>query len=225
MKQMIRKQAPALLSATDFELLKQGVARLKLVLSAQQLEHLFKYAQLIQKWNRVYNLTAIREAQDIITHHVLDSLAVLPKLENESNQHGFRVLDVGAGAGLPGIILAIANPNWQVTLVDTVQKKAAFIQQAIAHLGLSNAQAVHARVEELNVPAFDMICSRAFSSIELFICLSEHLLKPEGRFAALKGKMEVDNSVPDGWGIETIHPIDVPYLEEARHLFIIQRHH
>jgi 16S rRNA (guanine527-N7)-methyltransferase len=225
MKKVFKKQASALLSAAHFHLLKQGAEQLALTLSAQQLEQLFKYAQLIQKWNQVYNLTAIREAQDIITHHILDSLAILPKMDHESKQVDFRVLDVGAGAGLPGIILAIANPNWQVTLVDTVQKKAAFIQQAIAHLGLNNAQAIHARVEELKVPAFDMICSRAFSSIELFICLSEHLLKPTGRFAALKGKVEVDNSVPNGWKIETIHSIDVPYLEEERHLFIIQSHH
>lgn len=223
MKYGVKKQVTEHLSDQDYQLLQRGVEQLQLGLKNEQVEQLFKYAQLIQKWNRVYNLTAIRNAQEMITHHILDSLAVLPSMMSFAKQTDFRVLDVGAGAGLPGVIMAIANPSWKVTLVDTVQKKAAFIQQAIAHLGLNNAQAIHARVEEMQTLGFDMICSRAFSSIELFIRLSQHLLNPEGQFAALKGKMEVDNSVPMGWNIETVYAVDVPFLDEERHLFIIKR--
>lgn len=224
MRSVARKPNAPLLGESDFKLLADGVAQLGLGLSPVQLEQLFQYAQLIQKWNRVYNLTAIRNPRDIITHHLLDSLSVLAPMSFElQNKPSPRLLDVGAGAGLPGLVLAIARPAWDVTLVDTVQKKAAFIQQAVGSLGLKNARGVHVRVEELELPAFDMICSRAFSSIDLFIALSEHLLAPDGVFAALKGKLEVDSTVPMAWRTDALHPINVPFLDEERHLFMIKR--
>lgn len=213
------------LGTADQDLLNAGIAQLRLGLSDEQHGQLFKYGQLIQKWNRVYNLTAIRNNRELVTHHLLDSLAVVPQLafamQGESQ---VRVLDVGAGAGLPGLVLAITNPAWQVTLIDTVQKKAAFMQQAIATLGLSNARAVHGRVESYcaEIP-FNLICSRAFSSIENFVALSHHLLAEEGQFAALKGRVEVDGEVPNGWRLDALHPIQVPFLDEARHLFMIKR--
>lgn len=210
---------------SDRVLLEEGIAQLRLGLNAEQHEQLFKYGQLIQKWNRVYNLTAIRNNRELITHHLLDSLAVLPELSFAlQSENKPRLLDVGAGAGLPGLVLAIAQPGWHVTLIDTVQKKAAFMQQAIASLGLKNAQAIHGRVEsyQVNEP-FDLICSRAFSSLENFIELGQHLLAENGQFAALKGRIEVDGDAPAGWRIDALHPIEVPFLDEARHLFMIKR--
>ena len=205
--------------------LQAGVEALKLPLEPAQLNSLFKYAQLIEKWNRVYNLTAIRSANEVITHHLLDSLAVVSKvdavLEGCATPH---VLDVGAGAGLPGLVWAIARPHWQITLIDTVQKKAAFMQQAAASLGLGNARAVHDRVELFHAARpFDLITSRAFSSMALLTDLSQHLLAENGHYAALKGRVEVDQTVPQPWQIQAIHPIEVPFLDEARHLFVISR--
>jgi 16S rRNA (guanine527-N7)-methyltransferase len=220
-----RKPKSETLGASDQALLDDGIAQLRLGLNAEQHTQLFKYGQLIQKWNRVYNLTAIRNSRELITHHLLDSLAVLPEISFAlQSTLQPKILDVGAGAGLPGLVLAIAQPQWHVTLIDTVQKKAAFMQQAIASLGLKNAQAVHGRVEAHQPPAqFDLICSRAFSSIDNFIGLSQHLLIDGGQFAALKGRVEVDSEVPEGWRIEALHPIEVPFLDEARHLFMIKR--
>lgn len=222
---MQRKPKSEMLGASEQTLLDEGIAQLRVGLSAAQHLQLFKYGQLIQKWNRVYNLTAIRSNYELVTHHLLDSLAVLPEMSFAlQGIPDPTLLDVGAGAGLPGLVLAIAQPNWHITLIDTVQKKAAFMQQAIASLGLHNAQAVHGRVEEhMPVKPYDLICSRAFSSIDNFIALSQHVLAPDGQFAALKGRVEVDSDVPAGWRIEALHPIQVPFLDEARHLFMIRR--
>ncbi|HEY1059776.1 MAG TPA: 16S rRNA (guanine(527)-N(7))-methyltransferase RsmG [Limnobacter sp.] len=218
------RRPPPVLGAVEQGVLEQGISALGLSLSSTQTRQLFDYAKLLQKWNQVINLTAIRQPQDIVTHHLLDSLAVLPALSQTlQGKADPTLLDVGAGAGLPGLVLAIAQPSWQVSLVDTVQKKVAFVQQAIGVLGLKNARAVHARVEELQHPPFDLICSRAFSSLALFISLSQHLLAPYGVFAALKGRVEVDRDVPEGWQVSALHSIEVPFLDEDRHLFIIQR--
>lgn len=220
-----RKPKSETLGSSDQALLEEGIAKLRLGLNAEQHGQLFKYGQLIQKWNRVYNLTAIRNNRELITHHLLDSLAVLPEISFALQaEHKPEILDVGAGAGLPGLVFAIAQPTWQITLIDTVQKKAAFMQQAIASLGLKNAQAVHGRVEEYQVQKpYNLICSRAFSSIDNFIALGQHLLAENGQFAALKGRVEVDSEVPAGWRIDALHPIEVPFLDEARHLFMIKR--
>ncbi|WP_370261339.1 16S rRNA (guanine(527)-N(7))-methyltransferase RsmG [Limnobacter sp.] len=217
--------AGALLSEAERVQLQQGIAQLRLGLSADQERRLFEYARLIQKWNAVYNLTAIRNPSEIITHHLLDSLAVIPAAAQAvRGVQAPHMLDVGAGAGLPGLVFAIAQPGWNITLIDTVQKKAAFMQQAIGSLGLRNAQAVHGRVEQHQaVQPYHLICSRAFSTMGQMIDLSAHALHPEGAFAALKGRLEVDNEVPEGWRLEALHPIEVPFLGEDRHLFVIRR--
>lgn len=225
MNQVHRKSRSETLGSSGQQMLDEGIAQLRLGLNAGQHSQLFKYGQLIQKWNRVYNLTAIRNNRELITHHLLDSLAVLPEISFALQATlGPRILDVGAGAGLPGLVLAIAQPSWHVTLIDTVQKKAAFMQQAIASLGLKNAQAVHGRIEEHQPEEkYDLICSRAFSSIDNFIALSQHALAEDGQFAALKGRVEADSDIPAGWRIDALHPIEVPFLDEARHLFMIKR--
>ncbi len=225
MSSVTRKASGTLLGENDRLRLQEGTEAMGLQLERSQLDGLFQYAKLIEKWNRVYNLTAIRSANEVITHHLLDSLAVVPKVDAVLTGYAKpHILDVGAGAGLPGLVWAIARPHWQITLVDTVQKKAAFMQQAAASLGLSNARAIHDRVEALRVErTFDLITSRAFSSLKLLIDLSQHLLAENGHYAALKGRVEVDQEVPDPWRIEAVHPIEVPFLDEARHLFVISR--
>lgn len=225
MSVLSRKANTALLSEKDRLLLQKGADALGLGLEVAQLDRLFDYARLIEKWNRVYNLTAIRNANEVITHHLLDSLAVVTRVDEVLiGQPQPRILDVGAGAGLPGLVWAIARPSWHVTMVDTVQKKAAFMQQAAGSLGLRNAKAIHQRVESFQADdAFDLITSRAFSSLSLLIELSQHLLAETGHYAALKGKLEVDQEVPTPWKINATHPIEVPFLNEARHLFVISR--
>ena len=213
------------MAKTDAQILEEGIAQLRLGLDCVQVQQLLRYAALIQKWNKVYNLTAIRNPAELMTHHLLDCLAVLEPLAFELQNHEKpRVLDVGAGAGLPGLVLAIAKPNWQITLIDTVQKKVAFMQQAAGSLTLKNVKTVHARVEcHVFEQQFDLICSRAFSSLSNFIELAHPHLNPQGVFAAMKGRQEVDNVVPPPWRIDALHPIDVPFMDEHRHLFMIKR--
>ncbi|NJM31902.1 MAG: 16S rRNA (guanine(527)-N(7))-methyltransferase RsmG [Limnobacter sp.] len=218
--------------------LEEGLAQLGLALSVRQIEQLLAYGDLIAKWNRVYNLTAIRHGDEILTHHLLDCLAALPALEagivpTSTHEHSaqtqvqplpVRVLDVGAGAGLPGLIWAIAKPHWQITCLDTVQKKVVFMQQAIGSLQLCNARAVHARIEAWQPgQVFDVITSRAFSSMSQFIDLSQACLAPGGVFAAMKGRWETDQDVSAGWLVQAVCPLQVPFLTEARHLFLIRR--
>ena len=156
--------------------LARGLDALGLLLTQTQQQQLLAYMVLIQKWNKVYNLTALRKPQEILTHHVLDSLsAIAPLLRHLGQASGAlasepRLLDVGSGGGLPGVVIAICCPFVRVTCVDTVSKKAAFIQQAAASLKLPNLQGVHARVESLSGP-FDLICSRAFASLPDFVTL------------------------------------------------------
>ncbi|HEX5485473.1 MAG TPA: 16S rRNA (guanine(527)-N(7))-methyltransferase RsmG [Limnobacter sp.] len=207
--------------------LEEGLQILKLPYSDAQLDQLKRYADLILKWNKVYNLTAIRQREELITHHLLDCLAVLPvvgQYVDPQEQGDPRVLDVGAGAGLPGLVWAIMRPAWQITTIDTVQKKAAFMRQAAANLGLHNVNVIHDRVEHLqDASGFDVISSRAFSSMQLFVSLSEHLLAPKGLYMALKGRKEVDSDIPSGWTLAGLEKIEVPFLPEERHLFVIKR--
>jgi 16S rRNA (guanine527-N7)-methyltransferase len=206
------------------DLLKESFEKIGISATNDQIEQLTQYAALIQKWNKVYNLTAIRKFDEILTHHIFDSLSVLPTIDSLLQDiPNPSLLDVGAGAGLPGIVFAIMRPQWQINLVDAVQKKAAFMQQAIGNLKLTNAVALHLRVEDLKGQSFDTICSRAFSSLENFIGLSHHLLAENGCFVAMKGRAEVDSRIPEGWFIQSLVPIEVPFLQEERHLFLIKR--
>lgn len=197
--------------------LASGLAALGLDLPAEAQEKLLAYRDLLLKWNRTYNLTALRDPEQAISHHLLDSLAILPWVRAGS------LLDVGSGGGLPGIPLAIARPDLQVTLVDAVQKKATFLQQAAIELGLPNVRAVHARVETL-AGQFGQITSRAFSDLAEFTRLTRHLLVPEGRWLAMKGVRPADEMavLPAGISIEAIEPLAVPGLDAERHLIILK---
>jgi 16S rRNA (guanine527-N7)-methyltransferase len=198
------------------EELQRGCAQLGISLGADEQNRLLGYLALLRKWNKVYNLTAIREEQQMVSHHLLDSLAVIPHL------WAGNWLDVGCGAGLPGIIMAIMRPSWQVTLLDSNSKKTSFVQQAIIELGLQNAQVYCARVE-IWKPAekFDGIISRAFSELGVFLRNSRHLIAQNGRWVAMKG---VPNHELEGVAgqcrVEQVIPLQVPGLNAARSLVI-----
>ena len=206
---------------TPEHLLDAGLAELGLDLPAAVREKLLAYAALIAKWNKVYNLTAIRDAAGIVTQHLLDSLTVLPHVRES------RIADIGAGAGLPGIVLAIARPDLDVHTVDTVQKKAVFMRQAGIELGLPNLSAHHVRVEEWQPEApFPAIISRAFSEIAEFIRLTEHLLAPGGRWLAMKGVYPHEEiaQLPAGVRMVEAIPLRLPGAPDThRHLIVLER--
>ena len=168
--------------------LRQGLSELSLSLDDEQIARLLAYLELLQKWNRVYNLTAVRDPQQMLTHHLLDSLAAVPPLQAYRRQHAVHsLLDVGSGGGLPGVVFAICCPDLQVHCVDTVGKKAAFIQTAAAQLRLPNLKSIHARVEQLQ-DRYDLISSRAFATLADFTAWSRQALAEDGCWMALKGK-------------------------------------
>ena len=198
--------------------------RLGLALTASERERLLAYMALIQRWTKVYNLTAVRNTGEMFTHHLLDCLAVVLPLRRGTGTDGqgaLRVLDVGSGAGLPGVILAMLNPGWRVTCVDAVAKKAAFIRQAAAELGLPNLEGVHGRVEAAGTfrqPQFDLITSRAFASIQDFTTLTRPLLAPQGQWAAMKANLSVEEQGDIPANVEMFHveQLEVPELNEKR---------
>jgi 16S rRNA (guanine527-N7)-methyltransferase len=196
----------------------QGVAALGVALTPAQLEQLCAYLVLLAKWNKVYNLTAVRDEEKMVSHHVLDSLAVLPHVK------GARLLDVGSGGGLPGIPLAIARPDLHVALLDSNQKKTAFLQQVAIELGLKNVEVVQQRVEEYQPAAlFDIVISRAFADLGEFVSLARHLLAPGGQFAAMKGinPHEEVAHLPAGISVQQVLPLAVPGLDAQRHLLLL----
>jgi 16S rRNA (guanine527-N7)-methyltransferase len=193
----------------------QGLAALNCEPNAEQLEKLQQYLTLLQRWNKVYNLTAVRNPDDMLPLHIFDSLSILPFINVE------RCLDVGSGAGLPGIPLAIMRPEQQITMLDTNGKKTRFIQQAIIELKLSNASVVQSRIESWQPEQrFDGITSRAFSSLKSFVETAADKLIPEGRFYAMKGQVpqqEIDE-LSEKFKVEAIHSLAVPELQAERHL-------
>jgi 16S rRNA (guanine527-N7)-methyltransferase len=196
-----------------------GIAALDLALPTGAEAKLLAYLALLDKWNRVYNLTAVREVERMVGHHLLDSLAAVPFFQREA------VLDVGSGGGLPGIPLAIARPQLQVTLIDSIAKKTAFLLQAKAELGLANLNVVTGRVEDYRPETgFDVITSRAFSDLKEFVTLTRHLLRPTGRWLAMKGLMPHEEiaSLPDWVKVSAHHSLVVPGLEASRHLIILE---
>jgi len=199
--------------------LDQGLAELGLDLGEDQRGQLMAYLGLIRKWNQVYNLTAVRDEAEMLTHHLLDSLAALGPLQRHlaAAGQGGRLLDVGSGAGLPGIVFAIGCPQLQVSCVDTVGKKAAFIQQAALSLGLRNLQGVHARVETLTGP-FEVISSRAFASLPDFCGWSRQALAPSGVWLAMKGKQPAEElaALPADVDVFHVEPLSVPGLGAER---------
>lgn len=203
--------------------LKQGVAELGLDLSEAQITQLLDYLALIQKWTKVYNLTAVRDPAEMLTHHLLDSLAVIQPLRQQlagrqpADGQGFRLLDVGSGAGLPGVVIAICCPDIAVSCVDTVAKKATFIQQAALTLKLSNLKGLHARVENLD-DHYDVVSSRAFASLVDFTSWSRSALAPAGVWMAMKGKSPVEElaALPAGVQVFHVERLAVPGLDAER---------
>jgi 16S rRNA (guanine527-N7)-methyltransferase len=195
--------------------LRIGLKQLQLELSDQQIDLLLAYQALITKWTKVYNLTAVRDPAEMVTHHLLDSLAVIAPLQRHLKQG--RLLDVGSGAGLPGAVIAICCPAIAVTCVDTVAKKATFIKQVALELKLSNLSGLHARVEAIE-QHFDLICSRAFASLIDFTRWSVDALAPSGVWMAMKGKYPVDELSVLPLGIDVFHveQLQVPGLDAER---------
>ena len=194
--------------------LEQGLHALQLPLSATQITTLLDYLDLVQKWNKVYNLTAVRNPAEMLTHHLLDSLAAVSSLQERQPK---RVLDVGSGAGLPGIVFAICLPEVTVHCVDTVGKKAAFIQQVAASLRLPNLRGIHARVESLT-DSYDVITSRAFASLVDFTTWSRGALAQGGVWMAMKGKHPEEEIAVLPADVKMFHvkQLQVPGLDAQR---------
>ena len=194
-----------------------GLTALGIALPEAAQLKLLAFRDLLLKWNRTYNLTALRDPQQAISHHLLDALAILPYVGAGP------LLDVGSGGGFPGIPLAIARPDLSVTLVDAVQKKATFLQQAAIELELKSVAVHHARVEEMR-GQYAQISSRAFAELARFVRLTHHLLSPGGRWLAMKGARPDDEfkALPAGGEVEAIIPLAVPGLDAERHLIILK---
>ena len=205
--------------------LDEGIAALAaagIALPPQAPDKLAAFLALLAKWNRTYNLTAIREPEQMVTHHILDSLTVLPHLPPVDSLH---VLDVGSGGGVPGIPLAIARPSWRLVLLDASQKKGAFLRQAAIELGLANVQVVTVRVEDFAPSAsFDVVIARAFSDLATFARAGARLLAPRGRLFAMKGAYPNDEiaQLPAHVRLVAAPALAVPGLDAARHLIVLE---
>lgn len=219
-----------------------GIAALGLALPEGAEAKLLDYLSLLDKWNRVYNLTAVRDTERMVSHHLLDSLAAVPVFDEilaarphpnpppvgegaNDGLHPPTAIDVGSGGGLPGIPLAIARPELQVTLIDSIAKKTAFLLQAKAELGLANLQVVTGRVEDFRPETgFDVITSRAFSDLKEFVSLTRHLLRPGGRWLAMKGLYPNEEiaQLPSGVRVSADHALVVPGLDASRHLIVLE---
>ena len=207
--------------------LRAGLAELHVSLSDAQVQGLLDYQNLIGKWTKVYNLTAVRDPAEMLTHHLLDSLAAVAPLQKHLQGRGLSaasLLDVGSGAGLPGVVLAICCPSLAVTCVDTVGKKAAFIKHVALALGLPNLSGLHARVETITQP-FDVICSRAFASLADFAGWSQAALAPGGVWMALKGKHPAEEltMLPPDVAMFHVEPLAVPGLAAERCIIWLQK--
>lgn len=196
-----------------------GALGLGVPLSAAAADRLLAYLELLRKWNRVYNLTAIRDTEQMMTHHLLDSLAVTPHVR------GSRLLDVGSGAGLPGLVIAIVRPDVHCTLLDSNGKKTRFLTQACIDLKIANAEVVHRRIEDFHpAMAYDCIVSRAFAALGTFIAVAGPLLAADGELLAMKsvrGAEEIE-SVPAGWEVRSV-ALNVPGLQAVRRLVVARR--
>ncbi len=196
-----------------------GIAALGLNVTPDAQQRMLVYLTLVEKWNKAYNLTAVREPAKMLTHHLLDSLSVLPHLR------GDRLLDVGSGAGLPGIPLALARPEWQLTLLDSSHKKTTFLRQAVIELGLTNVDVVCDRVETWQSPRlFDTVVSRAFSDLPEFLALAGKLCAKTGVVVAMKGVYPHEElaQVPKDFQLCNVVPLNVPGLGAERHAAVLQ---
>lgn len=201
-----------------------GAQALGLALDERQIDRLLAYLDLLLKWNRVYNLTALRDPADMLTHHVLDSLALIAPLRAHAGGRALRLLDVGSGGGLPGVVIAIGCPDIDVTCVDAVGKKAAFVQQVAGALGLANLHGQHGRVEAI-AGQFDVVTSRAFASLADFTAWSDGALAEGGVWLAMKGRRPDDEiaALPPAVTVFHVEPLTVPGLEAERCLVWLRR--
>lgn len=186
---------------------------------------LLAYLELLVRWNRAYNLTAVREPLDMVDKHLLDSLAMHPHVDAIARRGG-RLADLGTGAGLPGIPLAIAKPGLRVTLVESNGKKVRFMREVVRRLGLADVEVVESRIEALDRPGlYDAITARALATLPLIVELGGHLLQPGGQLLAMKGTYPDTEigALPVGWTASASHPLRVPGLDAERHLIVIQR--
>lgn len=208
--------------------LQQGAGTLGLALTGVQVDQLLDYLELLQKWGKVYNLTAVRDPAEMLTHHLLDSLAVIAPLRRHLAQipktTGVRLLDVGSGAGLPGVVVAVCCPELAVSCVDTVGKKVAFVQQVAVGLKLPNLRGIHARVENLT-EHYDVVVARAFASLVDFTRLSMGALAPDGVWMAMKGKPTEDEmaALPAEIRLFHVEPLHIPGLDAQRCLVWMRR--
>lgn len=198
--------------------LQDAAAQLALDVSDSQVDALLGYLALLQRWNATYNLTSVREPEQMLTHHLADCLAVVVPLRRQTGTGPMRLLDVGSGGGLPGAVIALLNPGIDVTCVDSVGKKAAFVQQVAGELRLRNLHAQHARVEQMKAEPFDVVTSRAFASLADFARLTRQHLAADGAWMAMKGKPPTDEIAQLPGNIEVFHveQLDVPGLDAER---------
>lgn len=201
-------------TGSEASALDAGLSALRLDLDAGARAKLLDYVRLLERWNRVYNLTAVRDTAEMVPRHLLDSLAVLPHL------HGERLLDVGSGAGLPGLILAIARPDLEVTLLDASAKRTRFCRQAVAELGLEGVQVVRSRAQDYEgSPPFPCLVSRAVADLPTLVAAARHLLAPLGVLLAMKGRRPDAEIAALPTGVDArVRRLEVPGLEAARHL-------
>lgn len=209
-------------------MLEQGLEELGLSLDQEQQLKLLRYVKQMQRWNKTYNLTAITKPQDMLVQHILDSLAVVPCLKKllANKQKAVTLVDVGTGAGLPGVVLAIVNAQWELLCIDSVEKKTAFIQQMRGVLELPNLNVSHSRVQDLDPLGCDVLISRAFSSLENIIKWCGNHVAPGGYIVAMKGQLPTEEleqlSGQSGWEVERLISIDVPFLDAERCLVLLK---
>ena len=202
----------------DLDLLIDGLQRMALKLSDQMIDQLMTYLNLVEKWNRVYNLTAIRERDEMIRLHFLDSLSIL------NHVHVKNILDVGSGAGFPGIVLAITKPELKVTVMDSVNKKTTFMQQVKSELALTNLDVVNSRVEDYQpITLFEAVTSRAFSNLKNMMSLTQHTLQKEGMWLAMKSKDVKEELEEFEKNQYTLIPLEVPFINAERYLVILKK--
>ena len=199
--------------------LRDGIQALGLDIDEAKQAKLLDYAALLQKWNKTYNLTALRDPAQTVSHHLLDSLTLLPYIE-----HAQTMLDVGSGGGQPGIPTAICRPDLDITLLDANTKKTTFLRQAVIELGLNNVTVASGRVEEMHDKKVDVVTSRAFAELKDFISLTAHLLNEQGYWAAMKGVYPYEEleQVPENVEIMKVDKLSVPMLEAERHMVIMK---
>lgn len=210
------------------DILKRGLEGLKLMLPETTQAKLIAYVELLARWNAIHNLTSVRDPKEMVSRHILDSLTVLPFLsvEHQGNSTPPKICDVGTGAGLPGLVLALCKPDIDFVLLDSNQKKINFVQQAILSLQLTNAKALCCRIEQYHpeVP-FDWVISRAFASLSDFLQLTHHLSSLQGTWLAMKGILTQEElaALPKGYTIEKIEPLVIPNVTSERCLVVIRK--